>query len=245
MKTKRFAILWMFAGISLLLSSCNGGTNNVDDAFEAAVETKSSGAAVATDECCCTFSGTLTEADIVGLMEMREEEKLARDVYLFFYEKYQIPVFRNISKAESTHMNAVLYLLNGYGLEDPALDAEGEFRNPLFSDLFLELTEQGSASLEEALKVGAYIEEYDIADLMKLIDETENEDIQRVYGNLLRGSTFHLKAFTGILAKMGEPYSPVIISEELFNEITSMEVNDENSGGSFTPGVCDGTGPNV
>jgi len=112
-------------------------------------------------------------------------------------------------------------LINGYGLEDPALPAEGEFSKSLFADLYKQLTEQGSTDLVSALKVGAFIEEYDIADLKRLIGATENADIKRVYGNLLRGSTFHLRAFTSVLTKQGETYEPKIITEEEYREIIS------------------------
>ena len=38
-----------------------------------------------------------------GLSYMREEEKLARDVYLALYEKWGIRTFLNIAKAEQQH----------------------------------------------------------------------------------------------------------------------------------------------
>src|SRR5690606_26027203 len=106
----------------------------------------------------CDFSGTLTEAEIAGLMEMREEEKLARQVYIFMYEKYEYRVFNNISKSEDTHTSAVLHLIDGFGLTDPTPASDTEFNNPVFTELYAQLTEKGSESLIEALKVGAYIE---------------------------------------------------------------------------------------
>ncbi|NQU86831.1 MAG: DUF2202 domain-containing protein, partial [Mariniphaga sp.] len=83
---------------------------------------------------------------------------------------YGYIVFTNIAKSESAHTSAILYLMNGYGLEYPALTGVGEFSNPLFADLYKQLTEKGSENLVEALKVGAFIEEYDIADLKRLLE---------------------------------------------------------------------------
>ena len=154
-------------------------------------------------------------------MEMREEEKLARDVYMKLYEVHGHIVFSNIAKSENAHTSAVLHLINGYGLEDPALPGDGEFSNPLFTDLYTQLTEKGSESLIEALKVGAFVEEYDINDLLHLMEQTKSDNIARVYGNLLRGSEFHIKAFTNVLKFYDVIYSPTILSEELYQEILS------------------------
>lgn len=59
-----------------------------------------------------------------GLLLMREEEKLAHDVYLKFEEKYGRNIFRNIGAAESRHMQAVLVLLDRYDIADPVSPAE-------------------------------------------------------------------------------------------------------------------------
>lgn len=201
----------------------------------------------------CDFSTTLSQAEIDGILLMREEEKLAHDVYTTFFEAYGMPVFNNISKSESAHTSAILHLINGFGLDDSYVEGVGNYSNEAFVGLYTQLTEQGSASLVEALKVGAFIEEYDIADLKELIDATENETIKRVYGNLLRGSTFHLKAFTAILSRMGESYSPTIISQDEYDAIINSGDADEDAkdsdedDGTFIPGTgeCDGTGPNT
>jgi len=80
-------------------------------------------------------------------------------------------------------------------------------------ELYTQLTQKG-ATLNDALAVGAFIEEYDILDLKKLIEETSNTDIIRVYSNLLRGSTFHLKAFTRLLKVRGVVYVPQLLTQE-------------------------------
>ncbi|MDK2464101.1 MAG: DUF2202 domain-containing protein, partial [Candidatus Korarchaeota archaeon] len=56
--------------------------------------------------------GDLAEEEIQGLLYMREEEKLARDVYLTLYEKWGLPIFQNIARSEQTHMDAVKTLLD-------------------------------------------------------------------------------------------------------------------------------------
>ena len=71
-----------------------------------------------------SMTGALSADETADLLYMREEEKLARDLYLAFYDRYGLPAFSNIAAAEQRHMDAVRYVLEGYGLVDPA----GEFR---------------------------------------------------------------------------------------------------------------------
>jgi hypothetical protein len=246
MKTIKILSILVIAGVAVLLTSCSETVNNVEDVFALANDEKSTElAAGARDGCYCDFSRTLTEEEIEGLMEMREEEKLARDVYLALYKKHEHIVFRNISKSEDAHTRAVLHLINGFGLFDPALENEGEFNNELFVTLYQDLTEKGNASLVEALKIGVFIEEYDIADLERLLAETENETIQRVYSNLLRGSKNHIRAFTNALTQLGESYTPTVITQEEYEEILSESSFKTNR--DFTPGTgeCNGAGPNA
>lgn len=250
MKAKN-AIL-MVAGLALIASACSKSDDPVEEILAQENEVKSTEMAEVLGDS-CVFTSELTTDEEAGLLLMREEEKLAHDVYVTFYSTFGHIVFKNISNSETAHTNAVAYLLEGFNLEDPALDGVGEFANEAFQTMFSDLVEQGSVGLTEALKVGALIEETDIADLQQLIEATENETLKRVYGNLLRGSTFHLKAFTGILSRYGVTYVPTVLSQEEFDaivETSSTNDNDEEdsdtSTGTFSPGtgVCDGTGPN-
>lgn len=251
MKTK--ILFGLVAGLAMLFTSCSESVSDVIDDEIVAIEQEKSSEVTELLGDSCDFSTPLSQAEIEGILLMREEEKLAHDVYSTFYESYGMPVFNNISKSESVHTSAILHMINGFGLDDPYVEGTGNYSNEAFADLYVQLSEQGSAGLVEALKVGAFIEEYDIADLQELIDETENETIKRVYGNLLRGSTFHLKAFTGILTHMGKSYTPSIISQEEYEAIVNgdeadNETDDEDEGeDTFVPGTgeCDGTGPNA
>jgi hypothetical protein len=224
MKTIKFFTVVAVTGLAFLFSSCSENQKTEDSAL-LTENTEKSAESVEEIADSCTFTGTLTEAEKAGLIEMREEEKLARDVYLKFYEIHKSIVFRNIAKSENIHSNAVLYLINGYGLEDPALEGEGEFSNPKFTDLYNQLVEQGSESLIEAFKVAAFIEEYDIADLLKFLEENENADVQRVFSNLLRGSEIHMRVYSAALARLKETYTPSVISAELYQDILDKKTN--------------------
>ncbi len=138
----------------------------------------------------------LSEEEIQGLIQMREEEKLARDVYLTLYERWGLPIFNNIARSEQRHTDAVRNLLEMFGIPDPVTnDSVGHFSNETFTRLYRELVERGNASLLAALRVGIDIEELDIDDLEELLSQTENPYIIRVYNSLLRGSHNHLTAF--------------------------------------------------
>jgi hypothetical protein len=166
-------------------------------------------------------STELSAAEIDGLLFMREEEKLARDVYLALYERWGLRILTNIAASEATHMDAVLTLLDHYGLPDPAAGLEsGEFANPDLQALYDQLVEQGSRSLADALRVGAAIEEIDILDLETHIAQTDKADIRRVYENLTKGSRNHLRSFTSTLQRQaGEVYQPQYLSQEAYQQI--------------------------
>jgi hypothetical protein len=64
---------------------------------------------------------SLTTEEKNDLLFMREEEKLARDVYLTLHDIWGTPVFANIATSEQQHMDAILKLLNTYKLPDPTV----------------------------------------------------------------------------------------------------------------------------
>ncbi|MEB3772680.1 MAG: DUF2202 domain-containing protein, partial [Desulfurococcales archaeon] len=183
-------------------------------------------------------SGTgLTQEEINGLLFMREEEKLARDVYLKLYEMYGLQIFKNIAESEQRHTDAVLSLIEKYNLTDPAINEVGVFRNQELQELYNKLIEQGSRSLADALKVGALIEEKDIIDINKLINETKNPDIIRVYTNLVNGSAHHLAAFVSEYEQVtGEPYHPQLLSQQQFEKIISSITNGPGNGHGYKNG---------
>jgi hypothetical protein len=52
---------------------------------------------------------------------MREEEKLARDVYMKLGDMYpEHPIFGNIDDSEQQHTDAVKAMIEKYGLQDPS-----------------------------------------------------------------------------------------------------------------------------
>lgn len=145
----------------------------------------------------------LSEEEVATLQWMREEEKLARDVYLELSAFYPAKVFTKIAAAEQKHFDALGAKLVLYGVADPALPDVGLFSNPLLQQLHDELLSLGIVSYAEALEVGVTIERDDIVDLQNAIDGTSSRPLGRTYEHLLNGSENHLKAFTKLLARLG------------------------------------------
>lgn len=178
-----------------------------------------------------TNTNTLTDADIESLLYMREEEKLAHDVYVTLYDQWGANVFSNIANSEQGHMTAVLNLLNQYGLNDPAAgNAVGVFNNPELQALYDTLVAQGSQSYADALLVGGMIEEVDIVDLQRELDATSVTAIQQVYQRLLAASGNHLQAFANAYENAtGESYTPQLLSD---NELAAILNGGGNGNGN-------------
>lgn len=163
---------------------------------------------------------SLNTAELTTLSFMREEEKLARDVYITLYNKWGANIFTNISNSEQTHMDAILMLLNKYGLPDPVgSNAIGVFKNVTLQNLYTQLVTQGNTSISDAYKVGANIEDLDIFDLTNALTLVDNQDIQLVYGNLNKGSRNHLRSFYKNILNVGASYTPQYITQAVFDAI--------------------------
>ena len=177
--------------------------------------------------------GALTALEADNLTYMREEEKLARDVYLTMYDAWGLNIFSNIAASEQTHTDAVAEMLEKYKLPDPVVDDRvGIFVNQKLIDLYDTLLARGYQSSLEALYVGALIEEVDMVDLKRAIEETDNEDTQQLYENLLSGSRNHLRAFVGLIEDQGIVYEAQFLPQDEVDAIVDSPVERSKGGGS-------------
>jgi hypothetical protein len=153
-----------------------------------------------------------------------------------------------IANSEQRHMDRILCLLTHYEIEDPASTEAGVFNNPELQELYNTLIDQGSASLVDALSVGATIEDVDIYDLDTYVTQTSNEAILTIFGRLTCGSRNHMRAFSGLLADNSLDYTPQFISQEQYDDIItgSHEMcgngNGGNGGNGNGNGNCPGNG---
>jgi hypothetical protein len=169
-------------------------------------------------------AGVLDLGEEQHLIFMREEEKLARDVYLTLAALYPgEEVFTTIGdNSEQTHTDTVRDTLESYNIPDPNPDANnlpdsiGVFTGAeygwYFTEKFNELVAWGAKSLLDAFYVGAFIEELDMIDIVycpKVIVQTDNgidegecgltytdePQLQTMYTHLVDGSKDHLRAY--------------------------------------------------
>lgn len=171
-----------------------------------------------------SMAATLDIGEETHLIFMREEEKLARDVYLTLSEVYPGDLtFSNIGdNSEQTHTDTVRDMLANFNIADPNPDANnlpdsigvytGTDYGWYFTEKFNLLVEWGSQSQLDGWYVGAFIEELDMVDIIgcpKVIVETDNginagecgmdytdePELKTMYSHLVDGSENHLRAY--------------------------------------------------
>lgn len=185
----------MAVGITILISSCKKDESTVETVIQ-----------------------PITTDERSGLLYMLEEEKLARDVYIYLDNLWNAQQFTNIQNSEDNHMNAIASILDQQGVTYTILP-EGQFTNPILQDLYNDLTAAGSVDLLSALEVGATIEDLDIVDLEEYIHNTTNSTIISTYESLKCGSRNHLRSYVGAIETNGGTYTPQFLTEEEYNEI--------------------------
>lgn len=181
--------------VMILLLGCNDSTDEIDNV------------------------DSLSDQEIENLQFLKEEEKLARDVYLYSFDLYSQNIFKNISNSEQSHMNSVTVILNKYNIQDLSLEERGKFSNELLQELYDDLTELSERSLEDALVAGATVEDLDINDINSFILNTHHQDVEDMLQLLNCGSRNHLRGFTDNLENLGLSYIPQFLSLEDYNAI--------------------------
>ena len=138
-----------------------------------------------------------TLAQKLQLQYLVEEEKLARDVYLYLAANVTSTKFANIARAEQTHMDLIGGVLKSYNFFNPTITrAPGVFRDKTLQSLYTALTAKGSTDVWTAYQVGIDIENLDIGDLQNMLDEAMPADMKYALDRLLNGSINHLAAFS-------------------------------------------------
>ncbi len=188
-------ILWMMVLVAGLLAACGDSKTTAD----------------------AGLSIPLNADEIAGLKYMREEEELARDLYMTIFNNKGLTVFQTIStNSETVHAQKMLDLLNTYSEADPSTGIANTYTDPALQTLSDQLinTATGVTSTDlDALMVGALVEEVDIEDINKekALVQPAHALIIQTYDNLLCGSRNHLRSFVAeIEAITGTAYVPQV-----------------------------------
>src|SRR5512141_1593691 len=167
----------------------------------------------------------LVGSEETTMLFVREEEKMARDVYLALYTQWADPNYLAIaSRSEQKHMDSVKAMLDNLSIPDPvADDRAGSFTNTDILVMYGGLLARGLVTPEEGLAVGAFIEEYDILDVQKARDEvvkgSNQLPILQTYDSLLCGSRNHLRSFVGQIRAGGAAYTAQLMTQ---NEVDAI-----------------------
>ena len=211
----RFArpLLIIFLTLPFFITGCgpedSGGVNSI--------------ATTDADGLSATNVNGLDATEASHLTFMREEEKLARDVYFTMADLYPGQrVFSQIAtRSEQTHTDTMRDKLDQFNLHDPNPNTNelpssigvftGDEWGWYFTEKFALLTAKGDVSELDALYVGAFIEELDMHDItvcpQVMIDRgfsspcgleyTDEGALQTAYSTLISGSESHLRSYVG------------------------------------------------
>jgi len=141
-------------------------------------------------------SSDVNDTEKTLLINQYGEEKMARDIYNYAYEKYGIQTFANIAKSEQKHMDTIKVLLDRYNIEAPSDYAKD-------NDLYVTLKNKVDQSEKDAIEVGIMIEMVDIDNIANDIRNTDNDDFKVIFTNIWWASYNHLRGFVNALANAG------------------------------------------
>lgn len=161
---------------------------------------------------------SLTEEEKVGLLFMLEEEKLARDTYIYMNNLWSMNQFDNIKNSEQTHMNSIKTILDQNNIDYTILP-EGQFDNENLQNLYNQFVIDGQVSSSNALQIGATIEDLDIVDLEDYINESTNQVLISTYQSLQCGSRNHLRSFVSAINNNESIYIPQFLTIEEYENI--------------------------
>lgn len=163
-------------------------------------------------------STSLSQEEKDGLLYMLEEEKLARDTYIYMNNLWGLNQFNNIKNSEQSHMDAIVSILEQNDIEYTILP-QGEFSYQNLQDLYNQFVINGQVSSESALLIGATIEDLDIVDLEDYINDSTNSVLISTYENLQCGSRNHLRSFVTAIENLGFTYTPQFLTLEEYEAI--------------------------
>lgn len=199
------ASLPLILACTFILTACGGDSADTTALSTTPVSTSTDSSSTTTTE--------LSEDERAGLLFMREEEELARDLYSDIYAATdsRLQTFSNISNnAETDHAEAIRVLLEKYSLADPSTGQHNTYTDPELQALYHQLFSAAIGSDDlAAYQVGALVEETDIRDINehKSHVAVNHNDIISTYDNLLCGSRNHLRAFAKQIEKItGQAY---------------------------------------
>jgi hypothetical protein len=230
MKTTTLKTLLAICAMSLTLASCTKETGPnasellISGAPADIIEVKSDGAttfALAGVTPAFDSTADLTADEIEFIFAVREDEKVARDMYFSFFGKFGLKPFENIGKAEDNHIKATEKLFDYYEIDYPTLSENGKFEDAIRQKLYDSLLLKGTPELE-AFKVMALLEESNIVEYGEVLKTIVNPNIKIVIENLAMASANHFKAAIRQITALGGTYTPALMTQEQYRTVIAI-----------------------
>lgn len=234
MKTK--VCMFALATFVLFMISCSSNELDVPDVSSEVQLLSVADDGVSTfvlNNVCPVFTVTdpLTTDEIEFIYAVREDEKLAHNLYIYFVTQY--PTARqlaNIGNAEINHITTIERVFTYYEIDFPTLGQPGVFTDENRQAIYTRLTAQGS-TLHEAYQVMAALEEENIVIYSKVASELTNPNLQLIINNLAQSSENHFKVLVNQITAWGSIYTPTLLEASQYEEILDSV---------FQPGNCYG-----
>lgn len=157
----------------------------------------------------------LTECEIEGIVLVREERKLASDLFSELYDTWDFEIFKLISQSEQTYMDEIKELIDKFNIEDPVKDnSRGIFTSPYIKKLYSNLVEKGNKSAYESVRIAATLEDLSIKDLNDLLELSTKKEIITLYNSLRMASIGYIRAISKELKKYDRRYQAQFLSNE-------------------------------
>ncbi len=159
----------------------------------------------------------ITETEAGDLQLLREEEKLARDLFRDWSDRSEL--FGAVAHSKQLHFEIVGALLQRHQVTDRTLGGEGLYVFPQLQTLHQELLARGGSTELEALAAGAELHERDLVGLEEAAGRSQLEDVRASLAEIQRGARNHLRGCVEELALQGVDYAPRLLSPEAFAAI--------------------------
>lgn len=230
MKTKILAIALL--GLFTLVScSKSDDFNTVNDVPLTVLSVDAEGVSTLTRANISPVLGVtepLSADEIEFLFAIREDEKVARDLYAVFAALYPAsPQIAKIKTAEDSHIACIEAVLDYYEISYPAMTPAGVFKDAERQALYDELAGQGTTLLE-AYAAMAALEEESVWAYKSVQNEIANENISLVITNMIKASSNHLKTVVRQLMTLGGTYTPAYLSDEEYDAIINSSFQNGN-----------------
>jgi hypothetical protein len=167
-------------------------------------------------------SSGLSDTETRDIMYLQEAQKLERDLYIYLGQHSPgDPLFANLALSADVLMKADDGILTRYNLTDPEQNAAGQFSDPKLQTLYNLYAGQSGGTVPSALLAAAQSEDQHIASLFAAIANTDNKDLQFIYGQQLAFSKNNLRAIAQQLSGYSQSYTPHYLSQDAYNTIVT------------------------